>query len=171
MSGSRVSVANWSTLSFPSKPQWLGIKLKLTQVPLLLNKQRGLKCATNRMRLKASCYWILSILMCVLKEKYESRHSPRNLTAQLAGVCYKTWPWGVSEPWIREPLKLGSESSETYDFALLGCKPETIPRQAHSRMALFYTGKCCLIIIYIAPCRGICIIYWHDVKPITTQSY
>ena len=35
----RVSFANWSTLSFPSMPQWLGTQQKRTHVPLSLNDQ------------------------------------------------------------------------------------------------------------------------------------
>ena len=37
---SSVSFASWSTLSFPSMPQWLGIQQKRTCVPLSLNNQR-----------------------------------------------------------------------------------------------------------------------------------
>ena len=40
MSWSRVSFASWSTISFPSMPQWLGTQQKRTQVPLSLNAQR-----------------------------------------------------------------------------------------------------------------------------------
>ena len=39
MSWSRVSFASWSTLSFPSMPQWLGTQQKRTRVPLSLNYQ------------------------------------------------------------------------------------------------------------------------------------
>ena len=39
MSWSRVSFASWSTISFPSMPQWLGTQQKRTQVPLSLNAQ------------------------------------------------------------------------------------------------------------------------------------
>ena len=39
MSWSKVSFASWSTLSFPSMPQWLGIQQKRTHVPLSLNDQ------------------------------------------------------------------------------------------------------------------------------------
>ena len=41
MSWSRVSFASWSTISFPSMPQWLGTQQKWTQIPLLLNAQRS----------------------------------------------------------------------------------------------------------------------------------
>ena len=40
MSWWRVSLASWSTISFPSMPQWLGTQQKRTQVPLSLNAQR-----------------------------------------------------------------------------------------------------------------------------------
>ena len=39
VSWSRVSFASWSTLSFPSIPQWLGTQQKRTCVPLSLNDQ------------------------------------------------------------------------------------------------------------------------------------
>ena len=35
----RGSLASWSTLSFPSMPQWLGTQQKRTRVPLSLNDQ------------------------------------------------------------------------------------------------------------------------------------
>ena len=40
MSWLRVSFASWSTISFPSTPQWLGTQQKRTHVPLSLNAQR-----------------------------------------------------------------------------------------------------------------------------------
>ena len=40
MSWSRASFASWSTISFPSMPQWLGTQQKRTWVPLSLNSQR-----------------------------------------------------------------------------------------------------------------------------------
>ena len=37
--GRGISFASWSTLSFPSMPQWLGIQQKRTRVPLSLSNQ------------------------------------------------------------------------------------------------------------------------------------
>ena len=36
------------------------------------------KCAITRMRLRASLHWLFSALICSLKERCESHHSPRN---------------------------------------------------------------------------------------------
>ena len=43
------------------------------------------KCATTRMRLRASLHWVFSALMCSLKERCESHHSPRNFVDSSTG--------------------------------------------------------------------------------------
>ena len=43
------------------------------------------KCATTRMRLRASLHWVFSALMCSLKERCESHHSSRNFVDSSTG--------------------------------------------------------------------------------------
>ena len=43
------------------------------------------KCATTWMRLRASLHWVFSALMCSLKERCESHHSPRNFVDSSTG--------------------------------------------------------------------------------------
>ena len=43
------------------------------------------KCATTRVRLRASLHWAFSALMCSLKERCESHHSPRNFVDSSTG--------------------------------------------------------------------------------------
>ena len=43
------------------------------------------KCATTLMRLRASLHSVFSALMCSLKERCESHHSPRNFVDSSAG--------------------------------------------------------------------------------------
>ena len=58
--------------------------------------------ATTRMRLRASLRCVFNTLMCFLKERGESNHSPRNFVDSywLVEMCQQFWSQGVSEPWI-----------------------------------------------------------------------
>ena len=78
------------------------------------------KWATTRMRLRASLQCVLSTLMCFLKERCESHHSPRNFIDSSTGR-------GVSNPHIWGSSNLGSGCSEMYDFALVDGKSKAIP--------------------------------------------
>ena len=72
------------------------------------------------MRLRASLHCVFSTLMCFLNERCESHHSHRNFVAPSTGRS-------VSNPHRGGSLSPRSVRSEMYDFALVGCKPETIP--------------------------------------------
>ena len=57
------------------------------------------KWATTGMRLRASFHCVFSTLMCLLKERCESHHSPRNVVdSSMAEVCFQSSQWGISQP-------------------------------------------------------------------------
>ena len=76
-----------------SSLQWTMVRYSISSVSL---SPPHFKCATTQMRLRASLHRVFGALMCSLKERCESHHSPRNLLIpQLAGVCYWSWLCGV----------------------------------------------------------------------------
>ena len=109
--GLRVHTVDWAGAKYPSASLspalWMLSscrKLVLDAVPYTIHPKSSLertmvrysissvslspphfKCATTRMRLRASLHWILSALMCSLKERCESHHRPRNFVDSSTG--------------------------------------------------------------------------------------
>ena len=105
------------------KEQWSGTASAVSLSP------PHFKCATTWMRLRASLRWVFSALMCSLKERCESHHSPRNFVDFSTGrsVSLILIVAGGGGGGGGGSLGFVSECSEMYNFTFIGCKPEPIP--------------------------------------------
>ena len=80
------------------------------------------ECATTRMRLRASLPWDFSALMCSLKERCESHHSPRNFADSSTGWMLQ-WSWLLEVSglcvWVQWNVQLNIYGLQTWTHSLL----------------------------------------------------
>ena len=93
------------------------------------------KCATTRMRLRASLHWVFSAQMCSLKERCESHHSPRYFVDSSTGrsVSLILIVWGL---WT---LYRGAVKCTTLHLRVANLNPFLV---AHSCMAFTACCRC-----------------------------
>ena len=98
MSWSRVSFANWSTISLPSMLQWLGTQQKRTRVPLSLSAQRRFMIWQMR-GFSVSSPWIAC--------RQDIDHNGDNQSVVLGTRYGIWWPWyGQFKVGWLQPLQL-----------------------------------------------------------------